>query len=174
MWRASEWKGELSPTKISVRHFRLFSPSVMSGRLQVGKTKLQNINIYSQSYLRRFYTCTQRRPVEKQLWHSFYLLIAWRNRKTFILCLSSSNWGNKYAMGIKQVSSFKTPLIKKKMKWDGRKRGYQIPKKKKCIVLSKWIWKLAITLTLLQAWTISDSGTPALPRTSCYNLEQHQ
>ena len=71
MWRASEWKGELSPTKISVRHFRLFSPSVMSGRLQVGKTKLQNLNIYSQFYLRRFYNM----HTKKFQWRSSYGIV---------------------------------------------------------------------------------------------------
>jgi len=70
MWRASEWKGEFSPTNIRDRHCSFPNPSLMS-----------------------------RLP-----------LIAWRNRQTFKLCLSSSN--------------------------------------------------------LLQEWTISDSGTWALPRTS--------
>lgn len=30
MWRASEWKGESSPTKISVRHCNFLNPPVMS------------------------------------------------------------------------------------------------------------------------------------------------
>lgn len=36
IWSASEWKGELSPTKMRVRHRSLFNPSVMSGLLQKG------------------------------------------------------------------------------------------------------------------------------------------
>lgn len=31
MWRASEWKGELSPTNTRVRHLSFFNPLVMSG-----------------------------------------------------------------------------------------------------------------------------------------------
>lgn len=30
MWRVSEWKGDWSPTNMSVRHFKLLNPSVMS------------------------------------------------------------------------------------------------------------------------------------------------
>lgn len=48
-----------------------------------------------------------------QIWHmwtrgkngwdgkSIYLLIAWRNLKTLLLCLSSSNWHNRYTIFIK-------------------------------------------------------------------------
>ena len=41
MWRASVWKGDWSPTKISVRHFNVFRPSVMSGLLMINTWKFR-------------------------------------------------------------------------------------------------------------------------------------
>lgn len=131
MWRASEWKGELSPTKISVRHFRLFSPSVMSGRLQVGKTKLQNINIYSQFYLRRFYNM----HAKKYQWRSSYGIVFtyWLLEETEKHLYSASHPATEETnmpWELNKCHILKLHwLKKKKRKWDGRNKGYQIPVK---------------------------------------------
>lgn len=51
--------------------------------------------------------CVQKHCYLRSLWHNLHLLIAWRNHKMFIQCLSSNNWRNVNIMGIKQVSPFK-------------------------------------------------------------------
>lgn len=100
MCRASEWKGELSPTKISVRHLSLFKPSVMSGLLKATQCKCK-VAIAN--------------PREKRSNSDkvYYPLITCRNRNTFMLCLSSSNWSTKDLVEIRKV--FETHLLKKQM-----------------------------------------------------------
>lgn len=88
MYKASEWKGELSPTKISVRHCSPFSPLVRSGLLKIGKSELKHINMpmYREDRMQTILT------LMKQFYNRNYRLIAWRNRNTLVLFLSSNNW----------------------------------------------------------------------------------
>lgn len=52
MWRASEWKGESSPTKISVRHCNFLNPPVMSYLLHTSShhQAVQMTNIRNKNY----------------------------------------------------------------------------------------------------------------------------
>ena len=118
-----------------VRHRSLFNPSVMSGLLQKGETRLQ------------FSIWGRRKRTNGWDGNSIYLLIAWRNLKTLLPCLSSSNWQNRYTIFIKQTKKQEKETHDKQTSFD-------------------------ITHTFRQAWTISDSATSALPRTSCCMLEQ--
>lgn len=81
MWTASAWNCELSPTKISVRHWSFFNDSVKSCRLMDRVVKFWS---FRSPFLCLFRSCTTRI-------YSCYLLIAWRNRQTLVPCLSSSN-----------------------------------------------------------------------------------
>lgn len=134
MWRASEWKGELSPTKISVRHFNLFNPSVISGLLQVGKKQVVTHGLaYSQTNGGQ-YTCAHTKlKMVKEIRSRSYWLIAWRNRKTFALFLSSSSW-KRYMIKNQCKSNVNTPnnvRVKKEQRSHSSYREVQGKKKAK-------------------------------------------
>lgn len=139
MWMASEWKGESSPTKIRVRHCNFFNPSVMSCLLH---TCLAS----SVCYNKKGNSSAQKRQLREQ-GHTRWLL------EEILKHLCSASHPATVESKVASESTMTHFLC----------YISQLPRQED-------VWRLLEkikSLTLLQACTISDSGTTSLPRTSC-------